>query len=57
MNASYTDRGTPQKSYVRPNLNWIRMCPPRGSYPIAAIADDETGIMFMAIPSLSGMVE
>lgn len=55
MNASYTERGTPQKSYVRPNLNWIRMRPPRGSYPTDAIADDEIGIMFMATPSVKGL--
>lgn len=42
--------GTRQKSYVLPLVKRIFIRPVDSSYPMAEMAEDDTGIMFMASP-------
>lgn len=50
MNASNTNCGTRQKSYVRPARNRIFIRRVIGSYPAAEIARETTGIISMRVP-------
>ncbi|MDY0046044.1 MAG: hypothetical protein RBS10_01370 [Thauera propionica] len=50
MKRAKSSAGTWQKSYVLPLVKRTLIRPVASSYPIAEMADDETGVMFMAFP-------